>query len=112
MTFKQLFAKARAARMDRKGQLGWDKILIGGAVALVVVGMVISFGARVNSQNRDQLIADGFATNSTAVTAIDDSTAALGTLSENQTLIALAIAFVVILGLILVVVRLTRNSDM
>lgn len=71
--------------------------LVGIGITLVVVGVVLSFGAKINSS-----ISDDFDVNSTEKSIVDNSTEGIQTLAENMPLIATIVVAAVVVGIIIV----------
>ena len=71
--------------------------LVGIGITLVVVGVVLSFGAKINSN-----LSDDFTDGSAEQSVVDNSTEGIETLAENMPLIATIVVAAVVVGIIIV----------
>lgn len=83
--------------MQKKGQVGgWATILTGGAIAVLVVVMVVAFGLQFLTDTQTN-----FATNSAAYNATGDGITGLSKFTDNIGTIALAVVLLAVIGLVI-----------
>ncbi len=71
--------------------------LVGIGITLVVVGVVLSFGAKINSS-----ISDDFTDGSAEQNVVGNSTEGISTLAENLPLISTIVVAAIVVGIIIV----------
>lgn len=79
---------------QKKGESAWN-MLTGGAVAVLVVVLVVALGLQFLTD-----VGSNFAAGSAAANATNDGITGLGQFTSNIGTIALAVVFVVIIGLV------------
>lgn len=82
--------------MTKKGQMAWAGILTGGAVAVLVVVMIVAFGLQFLTDTQST-----FTTNSAAYNAVGDGVTGLSRFTDNIGTIALAVVLLAVIGLVI-----------
>ena len=80
--------------LNKKGQTAWS-MLTGGAIAVLVVVLIVALGLQFLTD-----IGGNFAAGSAAANATNDGISGLAQFTSNIGTIALAVVFVVIIGLV------------
>ena len=90
--------------ITKKGQTGgWATILTGGAVAVLVVVMLVAFGLQFLTDTQSNFTTSGYAYNATG-----DGIVGLSKFTDNIGTIALAVVLLAVIGLVIGLVYMQR----
>ena len=103
-------------KLTKKGQTGgWATILTGGAVAVLVVVMLVAFGLQFLTDTQSNFVTNTAGCNSTVTTgcgyaynATGDGLVGLSKFTDNIGTIALAVVLLAVIGLVIGLVYMRR----
>ena len=91
----EIIPQKSATRMNKKGTSNAWQMLTGGAIAVLIVVLIVALGLQFLTD-----IGGNFVPGSAAANATNDGITGLGQFTANIGTIALAVIFVVIIGLV------------